>query len=65
MITTKQIIKSLGNKNLSLFRGNGYFYFAYDDGIVFETESVYTKRLNDLTLDMWIDTGKSFLSKIL
>ncbi len=64
--STKEVLKKIGCSSLTLEHGQGYWYFVYDDvpAKIFETESVYTVRLNDLTLDTWIEIGKSFVEKV-
>lgn len=59
-ISTQRILNKIGCPFLSLYKGVGYWYFVYDapEWNVFETKSVYTSRLNDLTLDMWVADGK-------
>lgn len=63
-ITTKQIIKKIGNKYLSLYKGSGYWYFVYDDLSVdaskYDTLSVYVCRLDDMSLDQWVSEGTDF-----
>lgn len=64
-ISTKRILDKVGCPFLSLYKGVGYWYFVYDAPAtnVFETKSVYTPRLNDLTLDMWVADGKELKAK--
>lgn len=53
--------KAIAHLRIELVRGDGYFYFAALDGAPMETNippSVYTMRLNDLTLDEWINAAK-------
>lgn len=68
MITTKQILKEIGCKYLSLYRGKGYWYFVYDDLSVdatkYDTMSVYVCRLNEMSLDRWIEEGKDFVKEV-
>lgn len=58
-VSVKQILKAINNPYLNLYRvtGEGYWYFAFDketpNGLIYETESVFTVRLNDLTVDQW------------
>ena len=65
-MTRNQIIKKIGNPNLNLYEGEGYFYFVYDDGKWwrYEDQSVYVRRLNHLTLDQWVEHGQSFIKEI-
>lgn len=58
--STKRILEKVNCPFLTLYKGVGYWYFVYDDPKlnVFETKSVYTPYLGDLTLDMWVADGK-------
>lgn len=38
--------------------------FIYDDGKIFETESVYVYRLNQLGLEDWLEIGRKFINKV-
>jgi hypothetical protein len=67
MITVKAILRAIGNDKLELFRGNGYYYFTYDDlevNKIWADESVYVCRLNHLDLNRWIEIGKEFINKV-
>lgn len=63
MITTRKILKEIGCPILNLYRGEGYWYFVYDDldRNMFETQSVYTVRLSDLPLEIWVREGREFV----
>ena len=64
-MTRNQIIKKIGNPHLSLHAGKGYFYFVYDKSDrEFDERSVYTMRLNDLSLDRWVEEGKELLNEV-
>ena len=58
--SAKQILKAIGNKNLSLLRGPGYWYFAYDDGRKYVDYSVMTMYLSSASLKYWVDEGREF-----
>lgn len=64
MITVKQILKRVSDPRLNLYKGDGYWYFAFDDGVMFETHSEYTMRLNDYGMDRWVEIGKNFIAKM-
>jgi hypothetical protein len=65
-MTRAQIIGAIGNPHLKLYRGDGYFYFVYDDGKDrWEDHAVYVYRLNHLSYDKWIAEGLDFLKKVL
>lgn len=38
-----------------IVQGNGYWYFAGYEAAGFYSQSVYTMRLNDFTLDQWVE----------
>lgn len=66
-----QIIKAIGNPNLRLFRGEGYWYFEYEvmdkSGefvAIYETKSVYCMYLNSMTLEQWVEYGRDFVAKM-
>lgn len=61
--STRQIIKEIGCPHLSLYHGKGYWYFAYDDGEIFETESIPVSRLRSMPLEHWIGIGRRFASE--
>lgn len=65
MFTIKSINKVFQEDNLpvELVKGEGYFYFIFDaieTHNVYETKSIYTVRLSDMTKDRWIDEGRTF-----
>ena len=64
-MTRNQIIKKIGNPNLNLYTGEGYFYFVYDTGNIkdYADHSVYSYRLNHMSLDQWVDEGNGFLKE--
>mgnify|MGYP003612244471 CR=1 FL=1 len=59
MTTVKMILKHIGESNLSLYKGQGYYYFVYDDGDkVYEERCVMVNVMNHLSLDSWVYEGK-------
>lgn len=64
--STAQILKAIDCKHLQLVRvaGHAYWYFMYDNAVVYETESVYTPRLSDITLEQWVEIGEDFAGKV-
>jgi hypothetical protein len=60
-MSVNKIIKKIGCQYLSLVKGDLYWYFIFDDGVRYETHSVYCMFLNQLPLDQWIDEGKEFI----
>ena len=63
MITLKSVnksIKSLGY-DAELIKGDGYFYFIGTDVTEWEGSSVMVYRLNELSLDSWIEELRSLL----
>ncbi|CTQ45707.1 hypothetical protein [Roseibium aggregatum] len=68
-LTTKKILKEVGSPYLDLWKpiGQSYWIFSYDDletAGIYETESVYTPCLVDMTLDQWVAIGKAFVEKV-
>jgi hypothetical protein len=45
---------------VELVKGKDYFYFVFDDGKRYDTYSIMTPRLNDLSLAEWIREGKEW-----
>lgn len=63
-VTVKRILDELKCPHLNLYKGDGYYYFCYDDQAkgIYETESVTVCALNHLLLSRWIAEGKDFLT---
>jgi len=62
--SASEVLRAVGCSYLKLYRGEGYWYFIYDSGKVYESESVYTMRLNDMPLALWVQIGKNFVEKV-
>lgn len=64
--TRAAILKAIACQHLDLVQGEGYLYFVFDDEArnLFETHSVYTPRLNDLSAEAWIQEGRDFVAKM-
>jgi len=60
----RTILSRIGNKALALYKGEGYWYFTYDKGAVYETYSVMTMRLNDMSVDRWVEIGAAFAADV-
>lgn len=45
---------------VELVKGKGYFYFVYDDGVKFETFSIWTTRITSMAMSQWIVLGRQF-----
>lgn len=58
----RSIEKEIGDSRLKLHAGKGYFYFAFQAGRYYRTESIYTYRLHDYPLERWVAEGKEFIS---
>jgi len=48
-------LKIAGYEGYKLVRGKGYFYFIGNDSMFWETSSVYVYRLDELTIQQWVD----------
>jgi hypothetical protein len=48
--------------DVELVRGEGYFYFVYDDGDPHhhDEQSIPVYRLNELPAAQWLDEGREF-----
>tara|TARA_R110002072_G_scaffold29440_2_gene93085 strand:- start:432 stop:626 length:195 start_codon:yes stop_codon:yes gene_type:complete len=62
-MTRNQIIKKIGNDELALIKDKNCFIF-FMRGIGVCRHYVMVPYLNDLSLDQWVDEGKSFLQEI-
>lgn len=58
------ILKTIGNPSLALYRGEGYWYFIYDNGTLHESYSVYTMRLSDSPAERWVEIGLAFAADV-
>lgn len=65
--TTKKILKEIGCDKLDLWKAGegdrGYWVFQYDDPAlkIYDTSSIMTPRLSDMTLEQWVTEGKGFV----
>ena len=57
--TVNKAIKQAGI-NAELVRGDGYFYFAGEDVEMSPRSIVYVPRLNDLTIEDWVQEAQTF-----
>lgn len=66
VVTVKAILKALACDKLALHKGDGYYYFVYDDvaADVWEDRSVSTYRLNHLSFERWVEEGRDFLNEV-
>lgn len=65
MVQIRSINKIFKEDNLpiELVKGEGYFYYIFDmckSHNVYETQSEYIYRLNDMTKDEWVRRGREF-----
>lgn len=51
------IVNAINHPHINLYKGEGYWYFVYDDPVhcIYHTRSVYVYRLNELTLEQWCE----------
>lgn len=65
MLKLKTINKKVSKWNLELVRHrSGYFYFVYDDGKHFDTQSVSCYRLNMLREETWLNEAEGFHASV-
>lgn len=60
-----EILRAIGCRQLALYRcvGEGYWYFIFDDLAgtgTYESKSVYVPRLNDMSVERWVEIGLAF-----
>lgn len=65
-ITTAAIMKAIGCDHLNLHKGEGYYYFSYDNQPkgLYETHSVVVCALNHLGFDQWVAEGRELVAKM-
>lgn len=67
-LSASKILKKIKVKDgikFELVRGEGYWYFVYDNGDdIYETHSVYCMYLSQMSDIKWIDEGRSFVKKM-
>ncbi len=61
--TINKALAARGHANVELVKGDGYFYFIGEDADQFYTSSVYVYRLNQLTLEQWINDYETKLAE--
>ena len=62
---TARVRRETGCDIIELERGPGYFYWIYDDGGQhYETEMVYSYRLNHMPFEMWVRDGVDFVERM-
>lgn len=67
MLTIKKVnneIQAETSQYVELVKGQGYFYFIFDDGKRYSTASVYVNSINQLTLSSWLYEAKNFYATI-
>jgi hypothetical protein len=67
VISSTMIIKKINCQSLELCKGEGYWYFVYDDvpNRIFETRSVPCKYLSHMSLESWVEEGKDFVKEVI
>lgn len=67
MLTIKKVndeIRAITSQYIELVKGEGYYYFVYDNGRRYSTASVYVNTLNQLSLDAWLFEARCFYATI-
>ncbi|AUZ95310.1 hypothetical protein FDI40_gp551 [Agrobacterium phage Atu_ph07] len=69
MFKAKTVVNKItvpSTAKLELVKGEGYWYFVYDDVInnKYDTHSEYVFYLNSLDLDNWVDIGTKFVERM-
>ena len=63
MTTSRQINAALKREGLPLIFNStreGYHYFTTDASLPYDSHSVYTCYVSDLTVDQWLDYARTF-----
>lgn len=62
-MSVRKIIKEIGNPYINLYKDVGYWYFVYDDPAnnLFETRSIMTPYLKNMSVEKWVEIGKDFV----
>lgn len=65
-VTVAAIMKAIGCDHLNLYKGNGYYYFSYDNQPlgIYETKSVVVCALNHLQFDQWVAEGRELVAQM-
>lgn len=66
-ITTAQIIKMIGCDKLELCKGDGYWYFIYDDLLetgLYGDKAIPVNNLNHMSIDQWVAEGQELIDEI-
>lgn len=60
------IVNAINHPNVSLYKSQDCWYFVYDnvDAGIYETRTVYVWRLNEFSLDQWIEEGNDFVEEV-
>ena len=67
MLTINKVnneIRAITSQYIELVKGEGYYYFVYDDGRRYSTASVYVNTLNHLPLKSWLYEARCFYATI-
>lgn len=63
--SAKQVLAKIKNSKLEFARGEGYWYFIYDDvpANFYETLTIPVCYLNQYPLDRWVEDGLAFIAE--
>jgi hypothetical protein len=67
MLTISKVnneIRAITSQYIELVKGEGYYYFVYDNGSRYSTASVYVNTLNQLPLETWLHEARCFYATI-
>lgn len=67
MLTISKVnneIRAITSQYIELVKGEGYYYFVYDNGRRYSTASVYVNTLNQLPLETWLYEARCFYATI-
>ena len=65
-MSTATVTRKLRGEGLpvELVRGNGYHYFIFDDGNLYESHSIMVPRFRSQPLERWLEIGRTFAEMV-
>lgn len=58
------VLKAVDCPHVAFYKGDGYWYFIYDDGDVHASYSIMTMRLGDMPVARWAEIGRAFAADV-
>lgn len=66
-MTTATVTRHLKAEGLpvTLYRGNGYHYFVFDDGKRYEERSIMEPHFRAMSVEQWLADGREFAAEVM